>query len=452
MGKLFGTNGVRGKINKDLSLETLALVAKSCAHFLGKKIAVGRDSRTTSPMIRDNIVSALVSIGCNVYDMGVLPTPCLQYMTKKLAFDGGIMITASHNPPEFNGVKVIASDGVEIPRELEDRIEELYDLGGPPLSEWYKIGRIKEIDVIDEYIDDLTEQVDLELIKKSKIRVALDTGNGVSALTAPRVASLIGCKVFTVNTQIDGRFPGRGSEPTPENLQALKDLIQSTESDFGIGFDGDGDRSIIMDETGTAVWGDKSLCLIADWYLKKNPGETVVTPLSSSIGIEKLAESHDASVYWTKVGSVDVSRAMVENGFKLGGEENGGIMYGPFHPVRDGTMVTALLAQILSEENKTLSELISEQPGFYKGKDNIICPNQVKEQVLEELVTLVDAPQIDTRDGVKLTYTNGDWILIRPSGTEPKFRIYAESKDEVELDELIQKHKELVEKIIQDTT
>jgi phosphomannomutase/phosphoglucomutase len=141
---------------------------------------------------------------------------------------------------------------------------------------------------------------------------------------------------------------------------------------------------------------------------------------------------------------------MVENGFNLGGEENGGIMYGPFHPVRDGTMVTVLLAQILSEEKKNLSELISEQPGFYKGKDNILCPNQVKEEVLEELVTLIDAPQIDTRDGVKLTYDNGNWILIRPSGTEPKFRIYAESKDEVELDELIRKHKDIVEKIIQE--
>ncbi|MFW6109519.1 MAG: phosphoglucosamine mutase [archaeon] len=452
MGKLFGTNGVRGIINQDLSLETLGLVAKSSAFFLGKKIAVGRDARTTSPMIRDNIVSALVSIGCNVYDMGILPTPSLQYMTKKLGLDGGIMVTASHNPPEFNGVKVIASDGVEVPRELEDKIEELYDRGGPPLSDWNQIGKIKEIDVIDEYIDDLTGKVDSDLIKKAQIRVALDTGNGVSALTAPKVASMIGCKVFTVNTQLDGRFPRRGSEPTPENLQALKDLIQSTQSDYGIGFDGDGDRSIIMDETGTAVWGDKSLCLVADWYLKKNPGETVVTALSSSMGIEEVAESHDAKVHWTKVGSVDVSRAMVENGYKIGGEENGGIMYGPFHPVRDGTMVTALLAQILSEEKGPLSELISEQPGFYKGKDNIICPNQVKEQVLEELVALVDAPQIDTRDGVKLTYANGDWILIRPSGTEPKFRIYAESKDEVKLDELIQKHKELVERIIQGTT
>jgi phosphomannomutase/phosphoglucomutase len=140
---------------------------------------------------------------------------------------------------------------------------------------------------------------------------------------------------------------------------------------------------------------------------------------------------------------------MVENNFELGGEENGGIMYGPFHPVRDGTMVTVLLAQILSEEKRALSELIEEQPGFYKGKDDIKCPNHVKNEVLGKLVKMVDAPRVDSRDGVKLTYANGDWILIRPSGTEPKFRIYAESGDNAALHKLIQRHREIVEEIIQ---
>ena len=159
MGKLFGTNGVRGVINQELTIEILCLVAKSSAHFLGKKIAAGRDARTSSPMIRDALVSALMSIGCDVYDMGVVPTPCLQYMTKKIGLDGGLMITASHNPPEFNGVKVIAADGVEIPRDLEVKVEELYERGGPQLSDWDQIGRIREIEVIDEYIDDLKKQL-----------------------------------------------------------------------------------------------------------------------------------------------------------------------------------------------------------------------------------------------------------------------------------------------------
>lgn len=450
MGKLFGTNGVRGVINKELTLETLEGIAKSSASFLGKKMAVARDARITSPMIRDAIVSALVSIGCDVIDMGVAPTPCLQYMTKKLGLDGAIMITASHNPPEFNGIKVMAGDGVEVPRELEDLIEEFYGRGGPSLSSWDQIGDVKEIEVIDDYVGDLLEQVELELVRGAEIRVALDTGNGVAALTAPKVASKLGCKVYTVNTEMDGRFPGRGSEPTPENLGMLRDLIASTDADFGVGFDGDGDRSIIMDETGEAVWGDKSLCLIADWYLGKNPNETIVTPVSSSIGVEKVAEKHGSSILWTKVGSVDVSRAMVEGGHRLGGEENGGIMYGPFHPVRDGTMVTALLIQILAEEKRTLSKLISQQPGFYKGKEDIKCPNHQKNKVLERLMTRVNAPRINTLDGVKLTYANGDWVLIRPSGTEPKFRIYAEAKNKDRLEDLVRAYKETVESIIQE--
>jgi phosphomannomutase/phosphoglucomutase len=450
VNKLFGTNGVRGIINKDITLETLTNIAKCSAHFLGKKIAVGRDARTTSSMIRYAIISALVSIGCNVFDMGILPTPCLQYMTKKLKMDGAIMITASHNPPEFNGVKVIAKDGVEIPRKLENKIEELYTTGGPELSEWSKIGTIKEIDVINEYISDVVAQFDLDLIKKEGITVCLDTGNGVSALTAPLVLSELSCKVFTVNTEIDGRFPGRGSEPTTDNLQALKDIILSTNASFGVGFDGDGDRSIIMDEKGTAIWGDKALCLVADWYLKKNPGNTVVTALSSSIGIENVAKKHNSKVLWTKVGSVDVSRAMTEMGYMLGGEENGGIMYGPFLPVRDGTLVTALLCQILAEAKISLSSLVAAQPGFHKGKDDVKCPNNLKKAVLNYLVRTVYSPKKETIDGVKLTNVNGDWILIRPSGTEPKFRIYAETKNEKDLKVLINKYKKIIEKKVQE--
>jgi phosphomannomutase/phosphoglucomutase len=450
VGKLFGTNGVRGVINKELTLETIAGIAKSSAHFLGKKMAVGRDGRTSSPMVRDAVVSALVSIGRDVYDMGLITTPGLQYMTKKLSLDGAIMITASHNPPEFNGIKVIAADGVEIPRELEGKIEDLCNRGGPGLSEWNKIGIVKDIDVIDEYVNDLISQVNQEIIKEAQIKVALDLGNGVSAFTAPLVASKLGCNVYTVNTEIDGRFPGRGSEPTPENLTALRDLILSTDADFGIGFDGDGDRSILMDENGEAVWGDKSLCLFADWYFENHPGEIVVTALSSSIGIEEVAKKFNSEVYWTKVGSVDVSRAMVENGYPIGGEENGGFMYGPFHPVRDGSMVIALIAQILSERKKPLSQLIKEQPGFFKGKDNIMCPNHLKNTVLSNLLNRVEAPIKDTLDGVKLRYDNGDWIMIRPSGTEPKFRIYAEAKQEQRLDKLIKEHREIVENIIEE--
>lgn len=449
MGRLFGTNGVRGVANKDLTIELVSFVAASAGSLLGTEIAIGRDGRTTSPMFRDAAVSGLLSIGCNVHDLGVLPTPTLQYLVKKLGLDGGLMITASHNPPEFNGVKVMAGDGVEVPREMEDEIEELYFEGGPQPSTWDKVGTYTTQDATESYIKAVLSHVDKDLIQTSGIKVALDTGNGVSVVTAPTVASRLGCNVYTVNAEIDGSFPGRGSEPTPENLSALKALISATDADFGIGFDGDGDRSIVMDEKGNAVWGDKSLSLVTQWFMEKHPGETVVTPVSSSRGIEDVVERHGGKVYWTKVGSVDVSRAMVSNGYLLGGEENGGIMYGPHHPVRDGTMVLALLIQILAERKAPLSELIESQPIYSKAKIKVPCPDELKQDVLLRLPELADTTNVDTTDGVKLTYDDGSWVLVRPSGTEPVCRIYAEAKDEDSVNKIIDEYKEKLVKLIQ---
>jgi len=450
VGRLFGTNGVRGVVNRDLTLELVQTLAASAGSILGAEIAVGRDGRVTSPMIRDAAVSGLLSVGCNVHDMGLLPTPTLQYMVKWLGLDGGVMVTASHNPPQFNGLKVMAADGVEVSRATENRIEELYFKGGPEPAPWNMVGGVREVEATETYIEAVVSRVDRKLISSSGLKVALDTGNGVSSLVIPRVASRLGCGVYTVNAEIDGGFPGRGSEPTPENLDALRGIIEATGADMGIGLDGDGDRSIVMDEEGEAVWGDKSLSLIADWYLERHPGETVVTSISTSKGLEDVVNRHGGRVYWTRVGSVDVSRAMVENGYLLGGEENGGIMYGPHHPVRDGAMVMALLLQILAERRRPLSELIAEQPIYSKAKDKVECPNELKEEVLRRLPGLVEGLNVDTMDGVKLTNRDGSWILIRPSGTEPVCRLYAEARDDDAVRGIVDEYKEKLSRLIED--
>jgi len=448
VAKLFGTNGVRGVANTEFTLELAAGLASSTAALMGTNVALGRDGRVTSPMLRDAVAAALVSTGCTVHDMGVLPTPALEYMTRHMGLDAGLMITASHNPPQFNGLKVVAGDGVEIPRELEPRIEQLYHRGGPPKATWDKVGRVVEEDVLDTYMNAIISHVDPKLIKDKRLSVALDTGNGVAALTAPGIASKLGCRVYTVNTEIDGGFPGRGSEPTPENLTALKSLVESTGADLAVGFDGDGDRSIVMDENGDAVWGDKSLCLIADWYMTSHPGETVVTSISTGIGIEEVAARHGGRVHWTRVGSVDISRAMVNGGHKLGGEENGGIMYGPFLEVRDGSMVMALLLHIIAEKGKPLSKLIDEQPGYFKAKTKIKCPDPQKQTVLDQLKETIDAPRVETIDGLKLVYGDKSWVLVRPSGTEPVFRVYGEAKTRERLDSLIEEHRRLVAELV----
>jgi phosphomannomutase/phosphoglucomutase len=448
--KLFGSNGVRGVANEEFTLDLASCLAASAGSLLGKEIGVGRDGRTTSPMFRDAIVSALLSIGCNVHDFGLITTPGLQFMVREKGMDGGVMVTASHNPPQFNGVKMIYNDGVEVPKPLEAEIEELVAKGGPPKCEWNEVGMVFHHEYIETYTDSVISHVDIDAIREAGLSVALDLGNGAAVLTAPVVASKLGCKLYTINTEIDGSFPGRGSEPTPDNLIDLKELIRATGSHLGIGYDGDGDRSIIIDENADAVWGDKTLSLVAQEFMKTRPGETLVTAISSSPSIEGVVAKYGGKVHWTKVGSVLVSRAMVENGYRIGGEENGGIMYGPHLEVRDGSMVLALMLHYIATRKMPLSELIAEQPKLFKDKDKTPCPNHLKDEALELLVTKVDAPEINTMDGVKLVYGDGSWILFRPSGTEPVFRLYAESVSEERVKELIESHKEIVKKVVEE--
>jgi phosphomannomutase/phosphoglucomutase len=445
MGRLFGTNGVRGIANKELTIELVTRLAASCGHILGRDIALGRDGRVTSPMFRDAAASGLMSAGCNVHDLDVLPTPALQYAVKHLGLDGGLMITASHNPPEFNGVKVMASDGVEIPRNVEDEIEGIYFSGGPKLAEWDKVGTLRHREAIDLYVEEIISRSEVGVIKGKRLKVAIDPGNGVGTLAAPTIAQRLGCEVYTVNSELDGRFPGRESEPRPDNLGALRELVKATGADMGVAFDGDADRSIFLNELGEPLWGDRSFALVAKYYMEKHRGARVVTPVSSSNAIVDVVEAAGGSIHWTRVGSVDVSRAMVENGIEFGGEENGGVMYGPHHPVRDGSMTMALVLGIMAGEGKSLSQLVAELPTYAQAKDKVRCPNELKQKVLEALRTKVAAPRVDTMDGIKLIFGDGSWILVRPSGTEPIFRLYAEADSQSKVDRLVSENKMLIE-------
>jgi len=448
MGKLFGTNGVRGVANADLTVELVIRLAASCGSILGRTIAVGRDGRATSPMFRDAVVSGLLSVGCNVHDLGVLPTPALQYAVKHLKLDGGLMITASHNPPQFNGVKVMAADGVELPRSIEERVEELLFAGGPKAVPWDCVGDVEHREAIPLYIDAVLSQVDVVKIRRSAFRVAIDPGNGTGVLTAPTVAQRLGCSVYTVNTELDGRFPGRESEPRPDNLGALRELVKATSADMGVAFDGDADRSMFLDERGEILWGDRSFALVAADFMAKHKGARVVTPVSSSRAITDVVEAAGGSVLLTRVGSVDISRAMVENGIDFGGEETGGVMYGPHHPVRDGSMTMALILGIMAEHGRSLSALIDELPRYFQAKDKVICPNNAKSKVLEALRARVAAPKIETMDGLKLIFHDASWILIRPSGTEPIFRFYAEADTQKKADRLLSENKRLIEETV----
>jgi phosphomannomutase/phosphoglucomutase len=447
---LFGTNGIRGVVNRDLTPEFAVRVGLSVGTFFqGGQILLGYDGRLSSPFLRDIIAGALLSAGCEVYDAGMVPTPALQYGVKHFKMDGGLMITASHNPPEYNGIKVIAADGVELDHELEKRIEEIFFNENFRRIEWNQIGRLHtNPEVLKTYRKAVLGQVDAKSVQGAGLLIAVDPGNGVASVVVPQLLGDLGCKVVTVNAEVDGRFPGRESEPRPDNLGSLAALVKAAGADLGLAFDGDADRVIFVDDMGKVHWGDRSFALIAQKFLADHPGETVVTPLSSSQVVKDVVEAGGGRILWTRVGSVTVSRMMVSEGIKLGGEENGGVMYGPHQSVRDGAMTAALVLEILARTGKKLSQLFDALPSYCQLKDKVACPEKLKEQTLEKLRGAVKASRVETLDGVKIWYPNSSWILVRPSGTEPIFRLYAEAKTEERVKGLVEEFKGLVTKII----
>ncbi|MEK0368755.1 MAG: phosphoglucosamine mutase [Nitrosopumilus sp.] len=446
MAKFFGTNGIRGVFSEDFTLEfvhdmTLAIGT----YFKRGPILIGFDGRESSPVICKVVCSALNSIGINCNVAGIVPTPCLEFAVKTLGYSGAIMITASHNPPQYNGIKPAAKDGVEISREDELIIENIYMQKSwiKDTKTWGETG--KEERTIETYLKGIISQVDSKLIESKNFKVVLDLGNGVQAVSAPDFCKILHCELFLVNQNIDGNFPGRGSEPTPQNLSELSKTVIENNADFGIAFDGDGDRSIFCDNKGNILTGDKSALLLTRHILKKNPNSLIITCLNSSSNIEVIAEKFNSKVIRTKVGSVEVSRKMVATDALIGFEENGGFMYGKHNQVRDGCMALALMLELLAT-GKPLSEEIASLPPSFTTKDKISCsPENVSKLILS---LKEEFPSSDTTDGIKIIIDSKNWVMIRPSGTEPIVRIYAEAESQENLDALMSKYLKKVKSII----
>jgi len=443
MSKLFGTNGVRGVFAEDFTLEFIHdLVLAISTYFKEGTILVGYDGRHSSTVISKLVCSTLNFAGLDCHLAGLVPTPCLEFATKTLGYNGGIMITASHNPPEYNGIKPIASDGVEISREDENVIEEIFFK-----KNWKQksstFGSTKNDDrAIETYLDGIKSQVDVSKIKSKNLKVILDLGNGAQAVTAIKLCEQLRCEVITINQQIDGSFPGRGSEPTPNNLQELSSTVVKNNADLGIAFDGDGDRSIFCDNKGMLLSGDKSALLLSNYLLKKNPNSKVVTCTNSGNSIDEIVTQTNSTVIRTKVGSIEVSRKMITENALLGFEENGGFMFGKHNHVRDGGMTLALFLELLASSNKSLNEELATLPPSFTTKDKISCKKEDVDRIISKL--LDEFPNSDISDGIKIIFDKKNWVMVRPSGTEPIIRIYAESDSEKNLEILM---KEYIQKI-----
>ena len=443
MGKLFGTNGVRGVFSEDFTLEFIHdLVLAISTYFKEGTILVGYDGRDSSSVISKLVCSTLNFAGLDCHLAGLVPTPCLEFATKTLGYNGGIMITASHNPPEYNGIKPVASDGVEISREDENIIEEIFFKKNwkQNSSTW---GSTKNDDrVVQTYLDGIKSQIDVLKIKSKNLKVVLDLGNGAQSVTAIKLCEQLGCEIVTINQKIDGIFSGRGPEPTPYNLQELSSAVVKNNADLGIAFDGDGDRSIFCDGKGVLLSGDKSALLLSNYLLKKNPNSKVVTCVNSGNSIDELVTQTNSTVIRTQVGSIEVSRKMITENALLGFEENGGFMFGKHNHVRDGGMTLALFLELLASSNKSMSEELATLPPSFTTKDKISCEKEDVDKIISKL--LAEFPNADTTDGIKIVFDKKNWVMVRPSGTEPIIRIYVESDSEKNLEILM---KEYIQKI-----
>ncbi len=427
--RMFGTNGIRGVANEDMNPELATQVGKAIGSVLGKgTIAIATDPRTSSQMIKCAVCSGLMATGMDIVDLGIIPTPALQYHVKIHAdIIGGVMITASHNPPQYNGIKCIAGDGTEFTKEQESMVEDAYDRK-IQCAPWNGIGGMRSVSGAGEaYIDAVISHVDTDAIRKAKLKVALDCSNGAACETTPMMMGKLGVEVIPLNCVMDGTFPGHESEPVESNLTELIEVTGRTDAVIGMAHDGDADRCVFVSGSGRYLPGDLSLALIAQHKVSSNGGGKVYAPVSTSSAVKDVVESSGGEFHYTAVGSPIVARAMMENDGIFGGEDNGGLIFPEHQYCRDGAMGMASILEIIAKEGD-LDDLISKIPKYHSLKITVACPDS-KKAIVAERVAQVAEGDVTTTDGIRIDYDDG-WVLVRASGTEPKFRIYSESSDE----------------------
>ncbi|MBS3817429.1 MAG: phosphoglucosamine mutase [Candidatus Thermoplasmatota archaeon] len=449
MSELFGTNGVRGIVNEDMNTDLALRLGKAIGTWIGKNktVAVGTDTRVSNQMLKNAVSSALMATGNDVIDLGEVPTPAIQYYTRKNT-DLGIAITASHNPPEFNGIKCINGDGTELIGDMEEEIEELYFSKNFELVEWNEVGQRTSDDPLELYKKAIKKKIDIKAIKEDEPKVVIDCANGAGCCLSPYLLRELGCDVVSLNAQPDGSFPGHESEPTKENLKDLIRLTKETDADLGIAHDGDADRAIFIDENGEFIHGDKILTLIAKEMVQEKGGGTVVTPVSSSSSVEDVVRENGGNLIYTAVGSPIVARVMKKEEAIFGGEENGGLIFADHQYCRDAAMTASKIVEMIVKEDR-LSSLLEDLPDYILKKRGVECPDDLKVRLLEEVKKEFEDEDYDDTDGLKIYYDEG-WVLIRPSGTEPKYRVYCEAQDEEKAEMLVSEHQDRVREILKE--
>jgi phosphomannomutase len=422
-------SGVRGVVGDSLTPDLLTRFSQAFGTYIGSgRVVVGRDTRTSGEMVRQAVVSGLLSAGCRVVDAGVCPTPTVQLLVRKLGAAGGIAITASHNPAEWNALKFIGPDALFLSGARGRELLDIYHQGEYTKA---RSQRIRTVDVmvgaLDQHIAAVLEALGPLPAGRPRPRVVLDACNGAGSIVGPRLLDALGADVVGINITPDGRFP-RPAEPTPENLKALSAAVREHGADIGFAQDMDADRLAIVSEAGVPIGEERTLVLAVEHVLGRTPGP-VVANLSTTHALEEVAARYGCAVYRTPVGEANVTEGMQRHRAVIGGEGNGGVIYPRINFARDSLVGMGLILHRLAESGQTVSALVGALPRFEIVKVQFPFPSQRLGEVFRKARREFAEYPMDLRDGVKVTLPDA-WFLLRGSNTEPVMRVVAEAATE----------------------
>ena len=438
MSKLMQSiSGVRGIIGDNFSPEVISNFVSAFAHLTGHgKVILGRDSRPSGGFVSYIAKGTLMAMGCEVVDLGVVPTPTVQLMTEVLGADAGLVVTASHNPVQWNGLKFIGSDGMFLP---PDKAEQLFGIAKGTVYRPVpveKLGVITEDrESIDEHIKRILnlDYINVDALKKRKFKVALDTVNGAGGVIIPKLLKELGCKVFGINLEATGLF-AHTPEPLPENLVDLGKTVRKNKADLGIALDPDVDRCAIVDEKGMPLSEEYTLTLATKFVLSKKMGSVVIN-MSTTRAVEDLARYYNCPIYRTPVGEIYVANQMKEKRAVIGGEGNGGVILPEIHLGRDAPIAVALTLQHLLEFGGSISDLKLQMPQYYMSKHKVSIEGLKTEKIYKHFEKKYLKAELNNDDGMKFDFED-HWIHLRASNTEPVLRVIAEAKSAEEADKI----------------
>ncbi len=429
MAKLFGSSGIRGIVNEKITPALTLQVGQALATSLNaRKILIGHDARTSSPMLQDALIAGVMACGATALCQGIIPTPVLAFLTRKLNADAGVMITASHNPPEYNGIKLFNSDSTPLSEKQQDRIEELTGNREYRLAPWDTVGKLGQVDETHQYIDRIANTISLE----KNWKLVLDSGNGSTSQLAPEVFRALRCRVTTLNSHTDGHFPGRGSELTPESLEPLCRAVRGLKADLGVAFDGDGDRMILVDARGRITDSDRLLAAYATYAISGRDNKQVVVNVETSMCIETMLAKQGGEVLRSKVGDVFIAEATKRTQASFGGEPCGAWIHPEYHYCPDGILSSVLVLKALEARHQSLSDFVSEVPVYHMLRRNVACFESKKESVMARIPEklrshFTGVAKESCVDGLCFSFKDA-WLLVRPSGTEPVIRVTVEAQ------------------------